>query len=209
MFLKSSQCVIPTQRHDYPEWHRGRQDYAVWYLEIHQPELLIYLNQLRVDFSAFLFQPNTRQFHITLFICGFLTDQAPILNDDFSNEQFKQQLQLLVQENIQSFQLTVGKINSFDSALFVEVLDHHNSLSKIRNLLSKSQNEIAPLNYSPHITLGLYHSAFNSDAIFAKIASLQQQSFDISVDHLSFGCYKAKELQGPLYPHQQFYLSKF
>ncbi|OTG80376.1 2'-5' RNA ligase family protein [Acinetobacter sp. ANC 4648] len=207
MFLKPSQFVIPTQLNDYPDWHLGRQDYAIWYLEINDPELLEYLTQLRAYFSKFLFQPNTRQFHITLFICGFLTEKTPVLNDDFSIEQLKQQIQLLIQENIQSFTLKIDKINSFESALYVEVLDHQNSLSKIRALLSKSQNEIAALSYCPHITLGLYPSAFNSDTIFAKIKAIQQQSFEISVNQLSFGCYKAKELQGPLYPYQQIYLS--
>ena len=200
--------TIPTQTHDYPEWHLGREEYAIWYLEIHQPELLEYLTQLRAEFSEFLFQPNTRQFHITLFICGFLTQQDPVLNDDFSIEQLTQQLQQLKNENIQPFQLTAGNIQSFESALFVDVLDHQNSLSRIRSLFSKTHDEIAPLNYHAHITIGLYHTAFKSEQIFAKIASITLQKFEISVEHLSFGLYKAKQLQGQLYPYQQFSLSK-
>lgn len=208
MFLKPSQFTVATQTHDYPEWHLGREEYAVWYLEIHQPELLEYLTQLRAEFADFLFQPNTRQFHITLFICGFFTQQNPVLNDDFSMQQLQQQLQRLKNENIQPFQLNVGNIQSFESALFVDVLDPENSLSKIRNLLSENHHEIAPLIYHPHITLGLYKSTFKSEKIFAKIASMQPQKFEISVEHLSFGLYKAKQLQGRLYPYQQFYLSK-
>ena len=200
--------TIPTQTHDYPEWHLGREEYAVWYLEIHQPELLEYLTQLRAEFSEFLFQPNTRQFHITLFICGFFTQQDPVLNDDFSIKQLQQQLKCLKNENIETFQLTVGNIQSFESALFVDVLDCQNSLSKIRNLFSKTHHEIAPLNYHPHITIGIYKEVFKSERIFAKIAAITPQKFEISVEHLSFGLYKAKQLQGQLYPYQQFYLAK-
>ncbi|MFX5374177.1 2'-5' RNA ligase family protein, partial [Acinetobacter baumannii] len=26
--------MVPTSMRDYPEWHLGRQNYALWYLEI-------------------------------------------------------------------------------------------------------------------------------------------------------------------------------
>ena len=63
--------VVPTLNQDYPAWHLGREHYALWYLEILDPDLLAYLATLREHFSDILYTPNTRQFHITLFICGF------------------------------------------------------------------------------------------------------------------------------------------
>ena len=103
MFLQSDRLTIPTEKHDYPEWHKGREDYALWYVEIDHPKLLAYLNQLRQTFANYLYQPNTRQFHITLFICGFLTDQQSQFDDDFIIQKFQQQVKLLVKDNLNIF----------------------------------------------------------------------------------------------------------
>jgi len=90
--------VVPTLAQDYPEWHKGRTDYSLWYLEIQSPELLLYLDHLRQHFSDLLFTPNTRQFHITLFICGFLTTHQQVWDDDFSQQRLQRQIELLNRE---------------------------------------------------------------------------------------------------------------
>lgn len=208
MFLQPSRHVIPTLSHDYAEWHQGREDYALWYIEITEPKLLDYLQRLREYFSPFLFQPNIRQFHITLFICGFLTEQQAVLNDDFSQEQLNQQIKNILQQNICTFKIKTGKIQSFESALFVEILDQGNSLSIFRKIFAKNHCEIAALHYVPHITLGLYHSAFTAEQIFMHIETIEQQHFELDVTHLSFGYYKAKIIQGKLYTEQHIHLGK-
>lgn len=209
MFLQSSKLTIPTATHDYPEWHKGREHYALWYIEIHQPELIAYLNQLRQHFSNYLLQPNIRQFHITLFICGFLTQDFIQYDDDFSQAQFLQQFTHLKNTDFKTFKLSTGQIKSFESALFVEIFDTENSLSKIRKLFSKTHQEIAALNYCPHITLGLYQAAFESEQIFEEISAIKQKTFEISIDHLTFGMYKAKILQGKLYPLYQYKFGQY
>ncbi|NNG99681.1 2'-5' RNA ligase family protein [Acinetobacter sp. ANC 5414] len=206
MFLKPSTPVVPTLAGDYPEWHRGREHFSLWYIEIEHPELLEYLNQLRSVFSDFLYTPNTRQFHITLFVCGFLTDQNPVWDDDFCIEKMHQHIQHLTNGFQNKIQLKTGRINSFESALFVEVIDENGILLKLRHLLGQSCDEIAPLDYCPHLTLGLYHQDFNSDLIFNRINSIEQKSFEFSVDQLTFGTYNAKILQGQLSPFHQFQL---
>lgn len=197
--------VVPTIAQDYPEWHKGRSQFCLWYLEIHSPELLNYLEQLRSVFADFLFKPNKRQFHITLFVCGFLNPRH-IYNDDFPLEKFNAQLQQLQLSNIESFQLKTGKINSFESALFIEIEDPSHGLAGIRQQLYQCADEIAPLSYCPHITLGLYGKNFNSDDIFQRIQSIQQRSFEFKVEHFTFGTYVAQQLQGPLSVYQQFNL---
>lgn len=210
MFLQSESLTVPTETHDYPEWHKGRMHYALWYLEIQHPELLEYLAQLRQHFSNYLFQPITRQFHITLYICGFYENNQSTRNvffdDDFSQQQFQQQFELLKNIEIQPFRLKTGKVRSFNSALFIEIDDVENSLSKIRHFLSKVSPEIAALNYCPHITLGLYSDVFNSEAIFQKMSEFPQKSFDLLVTHLTFGCYESKILQGQLTALHQYSL---
>lgn len=207
MLLQPLSHAIPTLSHDYAEWHQGRENYALWYIEITEPTLLKYLNRLREHFSAFLFQPNIRQFHITLFICGFLTQNNPILNDDFAKLHLEQQIQEIIQQAFKSFKVSTGNIQSFDSALFVEVLDLENSLSNIRALLAKNHSEIAALQYLPHITLGLYNQAYSATQIFQTIENIPQKHFEINIEHLTFGYYKAKIIQGQLFAHQHIHLS--
>lgn len=214
VFLQPQSLTIPTENHDYPEWHKGRSHYALWYIEIDHPELLQYLYHLRQQFAPYLYQPNTRQFHITLFICGFLIENSlsntkiSQFNDDFSYSQMQQQRERINASALTSFRLKTGKINSFDSALFIEIEDIENSLSKIRTQFSNHQSEIAPLNYCPHITIGLYSREFEAHQVFRKIESIEQQSFEISVNHLTFGTYQAKVLQGELSALEHFQLER-
>lgn len=197
--------AVPTAAQDYPEWHKGRQHYALWYLEIRQPEVLAYLAQLRRHFGDFLFHPNTRQFHITLFVCGFL-HQHKRYDDDFTDLELNAQLQQLQRLNLAPFQLKTGKINSFESALFIEIEDAEQALDAIRQQLSRCSGEIAPLSYCPHITLGLYSHAFNSNELFRRADEIEQQSFELKIQQLTFGAYAAQQLQGPLSACQQFNL---
>lgn len=206
VFLKPSTSVIATRAGDYPEWHCGREKFSLWYLEIQHPELLAYLNQLQSAFADFLYAPNTRQFHITLFVCGFLTPHSAVFNDDFTIGQLQQQLTELSRMQPQTIQLKTGSIQSFSSALFVEIIDEQGQLLKLRDRLAQHSSEIAPLAYCPHLTLGLYRDSFNSDLIFNQIEQIQQKTFDLSIDQLIFGTYQAQVLQGPLSPFQHVQL---
>ncbi|SPL69592.1 2'-5' RNA ligase family protein [Acinetobacter stercoris] len=208
MFLLPSSKVLATVERDYPEWHRGRQQFALWYLEIQDKSLLNYLYQLREYFNDLLFTPNTRQFHITLFVCGFFTQEKSCLDDDFPYENLKKQLMTLSYLELPAFQLKTGKINSFTSALFVEIDDQMQMLTYIRKALKQHSLEIAALEYCPHITLGLYKAEIESDVIFQRIDSLDQKNFSVEVHQLSFGYYQAETLQGPLYPLIQFPLGE-
>lgn len=210
MFLQADQSVVPTLTHDYPEWHKGRDDFSLWYIEILDPELLDYLDQLRAHFSDLLYTPNQRQFHITLYICGFLTESKAQFDDDFSIDLFKQQSQLLSHAFNRMFKLKTVRINSFESALFVEIENDalFNPLQQIRQLLSQTSTEIAALDYCPHITLGLYKDSIKSDVIFERIQRFEQQQFEFQVQQLTFGTYQAKVLQGQLTAHHQHRLAE-
>lgn len=203
MFIQANQYVIPTQQHDYPEWHRGRARYVLWYLAVQHPALECYLQQLKQQFSDVLFRPNTRQFHITLYICGFYAAKKH-WEDDFPESQFQQQVQALQQLQLEPFQLKVGGINCFDSALFVEVQDQSQQLARIRQALSVGGAEIAALQYHPHITLGLYQAEHSTNHILERIQNTAVQHFDLNIRHLNFGYYQAKTLQGPLFSSYQF-----
>lgn len=196
---------------DYPEWHLGREHYALWYVDIHSPELIAYLDVLRLHFSDFLLQPNVRQYHITLFVCGFLTKQTTTYNDDFHIDEVEQHVHALQQKPLHSFQLKLGAIDSFNTALFVHVEDAEQRLTQIKNQLGQLSQEIAPAaSYCPHITLGLYQRTFNSNLLLQRIDELptQYQNLELEIDvkQLTFGYYQAHVLQGKLMPYRQIVL---
>ncbi|EXE63379.1 2'-5' RNA ligase superfamily protein [Acinetobacter sp. 1542444] len=165
---------------------------------------------MRAHFSEFLLEPNSRQYHVTLFICGFLTHETKIYSDDFSFGEFGQQREILRKEDLAPLHLKIGSVDSFSSALFVEIGDTENILSQIRQKLGLISNEIAALDYCPHITLGLYKKDYSSDLILHKISQLPVQykyaEFDLKVEHLTFGYYQAQTLQGKLYPSEHLFL---
>ena len=197
MFLTLDRDVTPTIPQDYAAWHRGRSIYSLWYLSLDCPELVNYAKALQQRFSDYLFTPNTRQLHITLFVCGFW--QTPSrYSDDFSPWQLQQQQQQLDQLDLSSFSLQIQGINSFESALFLQVHDPKGHLNTIRRALSTVHTEIAPLDYCPHITLGLYRHACSGQEIWSLIDQMDTPSFELNIQALHFGGYQAQVLQGPL-----------
>lgn len=209
MFLQPHHLTLPTVQRDYPEWHLGRKKYALWYLEIEDQDLLEYLQQLRTHFSDLLFQPIHRQFHITLYICGFLTDQInPQHNDGFLSAALQAQCTYLKQNPISAFILRSTQIRSFDSALMIEVDDPSRKLFDLRQIFAQYTPEIAALQYCAHITLGVYRDAYDYAQIHHRIAAIKQQQFEFEVKQLTFGWYQPDILQGPLYADRSIALDR-
>lgn len=206
MLLKSLTQLCPTIVRDYPEWHSGRSDYGLWYVEIDQPELIQYFDQIRAHFSDLLIPSNQRQYHITFFVCGFLISTEKQYNDDFQIQQLQHQIEQLQQLELASFELEIAAPDSFSSALFLQVKDKDQILGKIRQQLASVSDEIAAPEYCPHITLGLYRQAWQSDRVLERIQQLATKKLKIQVSQLTFGYYKAQILQGLLYPYQQIEL---
>ena len=205
VFLQPHSTVVPTEARDYPEWHFGRERYALWYIEVDDPALIDYLIQLREQFSDLLFQPNQRQFHITVFVAGFLVEQLTKM-DDFSQLQMTQQIEQLKSLKLEPFQLQIGGLNSFESALFLNVNNATGGLQKIRKTLMQTSHEVAALDFCPHITLGLYREAVSSDPILARMAEIEDIHYNLNVSQLTFGFYQAHVLQGPLFTQTQIKL---
>jgi 2'-5' RNA ligase len=207
VFLKPNLYTVPTITQDYPEWHHGRQEYGLWYIEITDPEVVANLKNIRESFRDLLLEPNQRQFHITLFICGFkMNDSVVLYDDDFSAVQFRQQLQQLQRLSPPVFSLKTGLLNSFETALFIDIEDSGKWLSRLRQTLNLNCPEIASLEYYPHITLGLYRDAFPAKQVLDRIEKFKVDRFNLNISKLIFGTYQAKVLQGPLYPHTTFKL---
>ena len=205
VFLQPNSIVVRTEARGYPEWHLGRERYALWYIEVDDPVMIRHLRQLREQFSDLLYQPNQRQFHITLFVAGFWAEQVTY-SDDFSRIQRTLQIELLKNLKLEPFQLQIGALNSFESALFLKVDDAAGVLDKIRKTLMHISQEVAALSYCPHITLGLYRKAVSSDPVLARMAEIKDINYSLNVSKLTFGFYQAHVLQGPLFSHTQIEL---
>ncbi|MCI3878154.1 2'-5' RNA ligase family protein [Acinetobacter higginsii] len=206
MLLQAETQLIATAIRDYPEWHKGRSDYVLWYIEIDQPELIQYLDEIQAQFSDLLLPAQQRQYHITLFVCGFLQPTVKQYDDDFQIQQLQQQIKLIEALQLKPFELEITQIDSFCSALFLQIQDQQGVLAQIRQQFSHVSEEIAALEYCPHITLGLYGEAWPSDRVLQRIQQLSLKTMKIQVKKLTFGYYKAQILQGLLYPYQQIEL---
>lgn len=206
MLLQADTQLIATEIRDYPEWHKSRSDYGLWYIEIDQPELIHYLDEIQAQFSDLLLPAQQRQYHITLFVCGFLQPAIKQYDDDFQIQQLQQQTKLLEALQLTSFELEITQIDSFSSALFLQIIDREDVLAQIRQQFAQVSGEIAALEYCPHITLGLYREAWPSDMVLQRIQQLSIKTLKIQVKKLNFGYYKAQILQGLLYPYQQIEL---
>ena len=206
MLLQADAQLIATAIRGYPEWHKGRSDYGLWYIEIDQPELIQYLDEIQAQFSNLLLPAQQRQYHITLFVCGFLQPAVKQYDDDFQIQQLQQQIKLIEALQLKPFELEITQIDSFSSALFLQIQDQQGVLAQIRQQFAHVSGEIAALEYCPHITLGLYGAAWPSDRVLQRIQQLSLKTMKIQVKKLTFGYYKAQILQGLLYPYQQIEL---
>lgn len=208
MFLQPNSHTFASLDADYSDWHKGRDQFSLWYLEIEDSACGQYLKDLQHQFEPYLYMPNHRQWHITLFVCGFW--QAPFhlqhLSDHFHERQLQQQMQLLEQLKLSSFELKLGKVRSFQSALFVEVIDENNILLQLRRCFWPVAKEIDAMIYCPHVTLGLYRDEFAADTILEQIHQTTTQVWTVKFQHLTFGSYQARQLQGQLSVHHRFYL---
>lgn len=206
MLLQADTQLIATEIRDYPEWHKGRSDYGLWYIEIDQPELIQYLDEIQAQFSDLLLPAHQRQYHITLFVSGFLQPAVKRYDDDFQIQQLQHQIKSLEALQLTTFELEIRQIDSFSSALFLHIKDKDHVLAQIRQQFAQVSGEIAALEYCPHITLGLYREAWLSDIVLERIEQLSIKTINIEVKKLTFGYYKAQILQGFLYPYQQIEL---
>ena len=191
---------------DYPDWHKGRRDFGLWYIEIERADILKYCQQIQAHCQPFLAKNYQRQLHITVFVAGFVVPQKR-WHDDIDPADLDLQYAALQNLDLPAFRLSLGAIDSFEQCLFVHINDRQQSLARIRDALQTVGTEISPPRYCPHITLGFYQNNFLCQQIFAKIAEIEQQPLSFWVKKLTFGSYQATDLQGKLTPILQWELT--
>jgi len=193
--------TIPAEIRDFPEWHHGRETYAVWILPLEDDAIRETFEAAREHLDGYLLEPYRRQPHITLFVCGFLVDRSQY-NDDFTHEQLQAQFGALEQADIAPFEIEIGGLNSFTSAPYLEVGDPEGGIPRLREILSRGAREFRTAPYTPHLTVGLYAEAFPSKGVMRRLASFPRTPIRWAVNQITLATYKAREFSGRLrYQH--------
>ena len=195
--LHQNQETIPSPIRDFPEWHRGRQDYSVWLIELGGREISQKVAAAREHLSDLLIKPYQRQPHITVYVCGFVADR-PQYDDDYSAEQLEHHAHVLRAAAVKPFTVEIGGLSSFASAPFLEVADLDGGLHRMRALLSTTGKEIGRSTYTPHVTVGLYSGAFPGSVVFERLSSFPKDPCKLTVDRITFATYQAREIAGAL-----------
>lgn len=190
--------TLACELRDYPEWHRGRARYAVWTVPVECPQVLARLRRAQQHLGGWLHADYQRQAHITLFVCGFPSQQAQF-DDDFPAERLAAQLDALHLLRARPFELHIGGLDSFASAPFLSVSDPHGGLDALRAALGEHSPEIRQAPYHAHLTAGLYARAVPSPVLQRRLAAFSdREPLPLRVKELHYSTYAAAELFGPL-----------
>lgn len=190
-FLLSPKTV-PCIDRDFYEWHNGIPYYGFWAVVVNDPDWIELYNSARIHVKQFVHLGYERLPHITITACGLLDCHH------FSAEHFREQWRILNEMTISPFYLTIGSMNSFSSAPYLTVEDPEGVLKQIRDHLMVISKEDTPVEYQPHITLGLYEYALDTNEVADYLARFKYASIKpMLVNELDFCAYKTKEIQGP------------
>jgi len=196
--LAQRQRTVPSEIRDFPEWHHGRETYAVWILDCEKSvPVQEKFKAAQAHLDDYLLKPYHRQPHITLFVCGFLVE-SPQHSDDFPQSQIDAQIQALERANLDSFDIQIGALNSFASAPFLEVRDPDFGIAALRSVLGEGAREFRTTSYHPHLTVGLYADSFPSKEVLARMERFISEPVRWKVEKITLSTYQAKEVTGKL-----------
>ncbi len=199
--LSPSGRTLALEDRDYPQWHKGRLDYAVWLITADLAPVRERIAQVRAHLAPLLVPDNTpprRQPHITVFVCGFIAPTV-VHDDDFTPTMRAAQRAALAAAAQGGFTLQIGGIDSFDSAVFLRVDDPQGGLAALRRALGQGMREIRQSAYVPHLTVGLYRAAFDTRMVADCLASWRPQPpIALRVECLALARYQAQVLGGAL-----------
>lgn len=185
------------EKRDYPEWHKDRPRYYLWAIDSDTTLVNKRLQKYYSLFKDLLLHPYERQAHITLAISGFLGEHI-ICNDDITQAAIVKQQESLHALKLTPFSVSIGGINSFLSAPFLEVMDSSRSLEIIRHALIDERQDFRNAHYIPHVTLGIYNANHAVASIAAMIRNLQEEPIELAVNHIGLYSYDARDIGSSL-----------
>ena len=189
--------TIENVRRDFPEWHRGRPNYALWALDVNTAQIRDAMAAAGAHLDGLLLGGYRRQAHITLALCGFPTD-TPQHPDDFGPEALARQVAALEAGGIEAFTLHVGRLASFTSAPFLAVHDAGGGIARLRRALT-GDAPAAHGPYTPHVTVGLYAGAWPTAEVLPRLDAFDAgPPLSCTIDSVSLMRYAAPDIGGPL-----------
>lgn len=192
------ETTLPSEQRDFPEWHRGRPRYAVWAIEIDDAALEHRLAEVRAALQPMLLPGYARQPHITVHLCGFPV-AAPESRDELGADHLQAHLDALTRQRIPTFELQVGGAFGFVSAACLAVHDESNVLKTLRQILQQAAPNRDSTPYVPHVTAGLYASAWPLRDVHARLQALRLlPKIHLPVKALAWMVYDSARIAGPL-----------
>lgn len=185
---------------DFTEWHRGRQRYLVWAIQVEDSGWQQCLQQARLALGDILLPGEARCAHITLYAAGFACDES-------TRSLVETQKQRLQQSRFERFELQLGPLNSFSSAVYYSLIDKNGNLMKLHHQLQLHQEEERSEPYTPHMTVGLYNDAYPVTQVIQQLGRLELKPFSrMQVRRLSLMSYDTRSVFSPLICEQQIEL---
>ncbi|MDI1360672.1 2'-5' RNA ligase family protein [Methylotenera sp.] len=190
--------TIKNVNRDFHEWHMGRPHYAIWAIDVDTPEIRQQVFAAEQHLAGLLLENYARKPHITLCVCGFLSDEVK-QTDDFGASLLEAQLANLTRLNLKPFEIEIDALASFSSVPFFHVKDAHNSIAALHECLNLDMPRNQHDQYIPHITVGLYADAWLSSEVSLKLASFTKLDITrYSVNKISLMSYNPAEIGGVL-----------
>ena len=185
--------TTPFCNRDFAEWHGGISHYGFWAVLVFDGSWLELLERARSHVRQFIHPGYRRAPHITIAASGLLSD------GHFTARLLESQVAALKDAKISPFSLEAGGLASFASAPYITVEDPNGSLGQIRSILAMISAEDSPAAYMPHITLGLYHDAFDTSQVAKHLRDFRAvETRPFAVAELTFCSYETRNIQGPL-----------
>jgi 2'-5' RNA ligase len=190
--------TIASELRDFPGWHRGRPDFAVWAIAVEDAVVDERLCKLRETLDGRLLPAYERQPHVTVLVCGFPVIVSRRL-DDFDTAHLAAQVDALGRWRPGPFDLTIGDAFTFASAAFLSIHDDAGSLRRLRSILQGAAPGSDSTPYVPHLTAGLYAGSWPLREVHARLRSIpSSRALALRVRSLDWMCYRSHRIAGPL-----------
>ena len=186
-------------RRDFPEWHLGRTEYALWALDFDTTLIAARMAAAQRHLAPWLLEGYTRQAHITLSLCGF-PSALPCHADDFGAAQLAAQLAGLQRLRPLPFEIAIGGLATFSSVPYFTVQAADGPLQALRACLAAAPASGTPDDYVPHVTVGLYADAWPLALVQHRLdAFLMCEPVCAQVTGIRLLAYVAADIGGPLH----------
>lgn len=197
--------TVADGRHDTDDWRTRRGPFALALVRVPSAVVQPALDQLRIELASF---PFVRQHpdgfhHVTLQELGFLVD-VPSGPDEINRvrlEEFTQAAAAAVAERA-PFRLSLGGVNSFQDAAFLEVHDRGALQPLHSRLLELAAIPRAPrFAYVPHVTIAHYSADSPNHHLAAVLSKWRRASFgEFEVSEIEIATLRVDEPYPPLEP---------